>query len=83
MSKYVDDVNADSLVGCRPCGVRFIKGTYDIKFDEAEHKKFLDMRKYFAQRKPGERPKLRLRPYLKNEKALRRKTNGYAKQIIV
>lgn len=68
--KYADDWNGDSLVACNPCTDAVCDETYDKEFDPpSDRRKFLDMRKVFVCR-DGQRPKLVLRPVLKNQKTL-------------
>lgn len=52
-SKYVDDCSVHSLLTCRNCIMKFIKGTYRATFDVAEHRKFLDIQKILLKIKGG------------------------------
>lgn len=66
--KYADGNSADSLICCRRCVIRWVRGTYSANYEEAEHDKFLDMIQYWAKSKPGCRPTYVIKPHLKNRK---------------
>ena len=68
MNKYVDDCNCESLLCCTKCAEDFIQGTYRTNFEQAEPHKFLDMKKSFTREKGDRKPRLVLRPCLKNER---------------
>ena len=72
-SKYVDDCNADSLLACTKCSVEFVKGTYRASFDEAEPNKFLDMHKSYTHSSRNRKPRIVLRPAIKNMKKEQRR----------
>ena len=55
-SADVDDANVDSLLACQKCCILFLQGTYSASFDEADHGKYLDLKKFFTNPPPGKRP---------------------------